>query len=133
MRAGRLRHRVTLQSPAQSRDAIGAPVTRWIDVATVWAAVEPLTVRELAIFAQTTALASHKVTIRSYSTLKPDWRITFGDRAFEIEGILDKEERGREMTVLCTELIDVAEATETGTDTESETDTDTETDTETAS
>ena len=46
MEAGRLRHLVTLQEKSVTRDAYNAEVVTWVDVASVWAEVDPWTMRE---------------------------------------------------------------------------------------
>lgn len=87
--SGRLNQRVTLQSPAGSRDALGERVTTWTDVATVWAAIEPLSTRETFAAAQAQSEATHRVTVR-YSTttaaIGPEWRVKFGTRLMPLVG-----------------------------------------------
>ena len=45
--AGKLNKRVTVQQQVTSIDTEGLSDTNWSDVASVWAAIEPLSVREL--------------------------------------------------------------------------------------
>lgn len=87
MNAGKLTHRVTLQSPAGARDALGERVTTWVDEATVWAAIEPLTFRESTSLdlagGQEQAGALTRVTVRHSSQtagIAPDWRVLYGSR-----------------------------------------------------
>lgn len=47
MKAGRLRHRVSLQKPATGRLPSGQPATGWIDVASVRAEVADVSGREM--------------------------------------------------------------------------------------
>jgi SPP1 family predicted phage head-tail adaptor len=65
MDAGKLRHRVALQYQAQSQDADTGEITvSWQTLATVWAAIEPLSTRE---FIQSQAVQSEvttRITIR---------------------------------------------------------------------
>ena len=39
MKAGQLRHRVTIQTQVATQDALGQPSTSWLDTKTVWADV----------------------------------------------------------------------------------------------
>lgn len=64
MRASTLRHRVTIQQRSTSTDALGQPTTEWTDVATVWAAVSPLSGRELLAAQAGRAQIAGMVTIR---------------------------------------------------------------------
>lgn len=106
MRAGNLRHRVVLQSPDGSRDAVGERTTTWTDVATVWASVNPLTVRELLAAGQVQSEVSHRVRIRhsaAVAAIDASWRVLFGARVLVIQGVRNIEEAGVEIELLCSE------------------------------
>lgn len=106
--AGRMRHRVQVQSPGTSQDGYGAPVQTWTPGRTVWAAVEPLSGRELQQAQQTRADISHKVTIRYYPGLAPDGRFVLQDgsgRVFNIQSILDTTEVHRVQACQCKEVV----------------------------
>lgn len=64
MRAGRLRHRVTIQSFTTIRDAGGQPIEAWSDVDTVWADVSPISGRELVAAGAVSAEATIRVWMR---------------------------------------------------------------------
>lgn len=108
MRGGKLSHRVTLQSPTGSRDAVGERVTTWTSVATgVPADIEPITGREQVLAAQREATTSHIVRIRYASTwaaLDASWRVLFGSRVFTIDAPPKNiGERNWEFVLQCTE------------------------------
>lgn len=106
MRSGSLRHRVTLQSPTGSRDAVGERTTSWTDIATVWASVGPLTTRELMAAGQPMSEVSHRVRVRYSSTiaaLDASWRVLFGSRVLVIQGVRNIDERNKEFELLCSE------------------------------
>lgn len=75
MRAGRLRHRVELQSPARSQNATGAVSTIWTTYATVWAALEPFRAAEERTADQVQAKVTHKITLRFNGTITTRDRI----------------------------------------------------------
>jgi SPP1 family predicted phage head-tail adaptor len=89
MRAGKLRHRVTLQSPTGSRDAVGERVTTWTNVAEdVPAEIEPISGREQFLAAQRQATTSHIVRLRyasMWAAMDASWRVLFGSRVFTID------------------------------------------------
>lgn len=90
MRAGVLRHRVILQSPVRTpRDAMGGETLTWIDEATVPASVEPLIGREYFAAEQVQSEVEVKFRIRHYSGIKPEWRIMFEEKAYDILSIID--------------------------------------------
>jgi len=107
MRAGRLRHRITLQKPAGTRDAVGERTTTWSNVVSSWpAAIEPLRVQELVGISQFQSRITHRIMLR-YSTeiesIDHSWRVLFGLRVFVIEGVRNIDERNRELELLCSE------------------------------
>jgi SPP1 family predicted phage head-tail adaptor len=104
LRIGALRHQVTIQSYTKSRDSYGGEVETWTDLHTgVWASVEPLIGREYLAAKQVQAEVSHKVRMRYIAGLLPAMRIVWGTRTFEIESILNVQERNRELVIMATE------------------------------
>ena len=62
---GRLRHRVTIQSPSADANAYGERMPQtWADVATAWARVEPFNGNSPFLGGQVQPVATHKVTLR---------------------------------------------------------------------
>jgi SPP1 family predicted phage head-tail adaptor len=59
-----LRKRVQVQKPSTIKDAYGQPVSNWTTVATVWANIHALTMRELFNAGTFASQVSHKITIR---------------------------------------------------------------------
>jgi SPP1 family predicted phage head-tail adaptor len=108
MRAGRLRHQLTIQRPnGGTRDAAGKRITTYADVATdVWGRVEPLSSNDIYNAAQYNAQTTHSVTIRwseEISEIESSWRVLFGVRTFVIDGIMNTDERNREIVLNCIE------------------------------
>ncbi|WJM83217.1 phage head closure protein [Pectobacterium brasiliense] len=64
MKAGGLRHRVTIQNFTTIRDAGGQPIETWNDGATVWAEVSPISGRELVASGAVSAEATIRVWMR---------------------------------------------------------------------
>ena len=102
--AGKLRHRVTIQRQAQSRDAASGDVkVSWSDVATVWAAVEPLSVREFIAAQANQSQITARITIRYRSGLTADMRILHRDQIYNPQGWLADPDSGLEyLTSPCT-------------------------------
>jgi len=102
---GKLRHRVTIQNKVTLPDGYGGVTSTWQDVATVWASVEPLNGRELYAAQQVKAELTHRIRIRYMSGIKPEMRIVFDNRSFDIEAIIDPEERHESLELLCSEVV----------------------------
>lgn len=105
MQAGRLRHRVTVQRSTDSIDQYGDQTPTWASLGTVWASVEPLSGREYFAAAQMQSEVSTRIVIRPISgvTLTPKDRVKFGSRYFDIQSVINRDERNRELQLLCVE------------------------------
>jgi len=102
MRAGSLRHRVTIQQPVV--DTAWGGATTWEEFAKVWAAIEPLRGRELIAAQQVQSETTAKITIRYLAGITPDMRILHGSRIFELTSPpIDPEERHRELQLMVKE------------------------------
>ena len=106
MQAGKLRHHLEVQAATETRDAHGGVTRDWRTVDMRWAAVEPLTGRELFEAQQVQGRATVRVRMRPYGDLTPSHRLKFGDRVLNIDSIQNIDERDREMEVLCVEAIE---------------------------
>lgn len=102
--AGKLRERVTIEQVATARDAVGGNVESWTSLATVYARVEPMGVRESYQRHVMNAQASWKVTIRHRADVTAKMRVRWGDRAFEVKGITNADERRFMLALSCEEI-----------------------------
>lgn len=107
MNARELRHKVIIQSPTGTQNALGERTTTWSDVATVQAKVEPVTSRERFVAVQTVGEISHRVTVRYSSTIigiESGWRVKYGSRILVVDGPpRNLGERNRYLEILCNE------------------------------
>lgn len=103
---GALRHRITIQQLTVSQDAAGGTVSSWSTFATVWGAVEPLSGREFWQAQQANSEVQGRIRIRNLAGVKPEMRIVFGTRTYEILSIVQPEQRPIEIHLLYKEAID---------------------------
>lgn len=105
MRAGRLRHRLDFESPNTAVDSYGeATLEPWTLSTILWGSLEPLSGRELIAAQQAQAETTHRVRVRYEADIVPTMRISYGGRYFQILSIINREERGRELEIMCKEL-----------------------------
>ena len=106
MRAGALRHRISIQSVGTTYDAYGDLSDSWSTAATVWASVSPISGDQREIASENTGVATHSVKIRYRSGITAHNRILFGSRVFQIEGVKDWNEHkaGRSLEIFCKEV-----------------------------
>ena len=103
MRIGKLRHRVTIETPVEGLDHRGQQIDAWITVATVWAEVADLSGREAASARQVYATASVRVTIRHRTGVTTKCRVLHGSRILYVGHVPDGEGRGRQLDLMCGE------------------------------
>lgn len=109
MRASDLRHRITFQRRSTETDAYGADLVAWVDVATnIPAGISPLNGRELMAAKAVQSEVTHQIDIR-YQTFLANpkdsaaMRIVYRDRHFNIQSVLNVDERRREMRIMAAE------------------------------
>lgn len=104
--AGRLRHRVTIQSRQNIQDAItGESVIVWVDAwVNIAAAIEPLSARELIAAQAQQSEVTTRITIRALGGLTAQHRLLHNGRVFNIAGAIPDPESGQEwLTLPCSE------------------------------
>jgi SPP1 family predicted phage head-tail adaptor len=104
------RHRITLQKQVDIVDDEGFPSTDgdWSDWAIVWAAVEPLSTNRLTTFFAAAAVNAENtiiVRIRYRPGVTADMRVKYGNRIFDIDHLIDVDERHRELQLVCREVV----------------------------
>lgn len=76
---------VTLQAPADARDAFGETITAYVNTATVPCAYAPVTGREVFSADRVAALGYVKFTIRYRSDVNAKWRAVFEGVTYHIK------------------------------------------------
>lgn len=104
MRAGKLRHRITIQTPTTTNTS-GVPTTTWSTFATRWASVEPFDGREFQRADQTQAQLTHTVRLRWLAGVTSQMRVVHDGRYLNIERVIDKDERHIELELVCSEKL----------------------------
>lgn len=105
MEAGKLRHRIELQSPQETFNNHGDPIQTWTTRYCRWAEVRPATGREIFRAQKVEGQVDTTVTLRGeeLTGLKPKWRVKFGSRLFGIEAIINDLERDIMVMLICKE------------------------------
>ena len=101
-RAGTLRHLLTLESLATTRDGdTGAITDAWSTVTTLWASVTPISGVE-EVKGQT---VTHEIRTRYVSGVLPGMRLKKSTRVWLIVSVLNVEERGTDLLFKVTESL----------------------------
>lgn len=106
MKLPRLDKRVTIQYPVKSTNTTGEEIKTWTDLATVWASFDIAVARGYFSTDRTIDSQSVPVTIRYRRNFNPEWRLEYGNRYFQIDGIpVNPNEGNRWLILPCRELL----------------------------
>jgi SPP1 family predicted phage head-tail adaptor len=107
IRSGSLRQRVQLVQPGTSADSFGgiSPSGGTV-LAETWASIEALSGRDALAAQSFTSVASHLVTIRWMPGVLAKQVVKFGTRTFQIEAVLNPDERTKVLKLVCVEIND---------------------------
>ena len=101
MRAGKLRHRVTLQAPGLTQDPVsGEMVPGWTDFASVWASIEPLSARDFIAAQAGQSKITARIVVRYREGILPTMRILHRDKVYAIQAPLPDAHSGLEYLTL---------------------------------
>lgn len=101
-----LRHSITFQEENATADDGGGFTDPWdnpTNVATLKACIEPLKGMERLRSLQLETPVSHKITTRYRAGLKPEHRILFGTRVFNVRAIINIEEKNKWFEIMADE------------------------------
>ena len=103
MQAGKLRHRLTIQSRPTTLGTRGQASKTWNDGETIWGSVQTLSGREAELAKRLYADATHQIEIRYREGITVENQIKFGSRVFGIGAVSDPEQRKINLILLCSE------------------------------
>ena len=103
MEIGKLRHRVTLQKQINAQNDYGATVTKWRDVATVWAEIKPLSGREYFSAQQVQSEVTTQIWLRYRDDVKPTMLVNHNGKHYEILSVLNTNGRNTSLQLMCKE------------------------------
>lgn len=92
---GSLRTVLVLEAPQAMPDGLGGRSESWVEVATLFGHIEPLTARNRFGADQSMVAVTHQLTLRHRSGVRSGMRLRKSDRLFEIVTAHDPDETGR--------------------------------------
>ena len=103
MRSGKLNKRVLFQKRDQTKNEVGHLAGGWVDIASRWVSIEPISGRELLAAGQVRGEVTHRIRCRYFDGLTFAGRINFKGRIFDIQSAINVRERNAELEILCNE------------------------------
>lgn len=100
---GKLRHRLTIQLPVETQDAsTGDMIISWTDLATVWAAIEPMSAREMMAAQVEGHQVTTKITLRYRADISAKIRLYHAAKNvyYHAVGLFWDKESGLEYMIL---------------------------------
>ena len=106
MRNGLRRHRVEIHAKTETENATGELVPTWAKVADgdSWASIRPVSGKEGERAGRIRETTTHAIRIRWIDGLNAEHRVIFGSQAFEIESVLNFNEKGEYADLMCKEI-----------------------------
>lgn len=103
MSAGKYRHRITIQRGPDdsSRDEFGGRTGTGATVAVIWAQKREIGAKEFVEGARDQAIVTVEYVIRARSDIDETMQVVDGSQTLDIEAVLDRDGRGREIQLLC--------------------------------
>ena len=101
MSAGKYRRRVTFQQRVNTTDSFGQSSVAWTDLFTLWAAVEPLSGREILAAGAERAEDMYRIVIRYRTGITTQMRIKYGGKVFDITSETDILSKHKETEIMC--------------------------------
>ncbi|PHM24126.1 phage head closure protein [Xenorhabdus budapestensis] len=105
MRAGALRHRITIQKNEQTRSPGGSVIKTWVDVAEIWAEVKYISGRELVASQRVLSEVTVRIWLRYRNDITTAHRIVYQEtrthsQAFAIVAVIPDAKHTR-LELLC--------------------------------
>lgn len=104
MRAGTLIKTVVISRYIETDNEYGEPIKSWVDLYEIRASVKQLNGTEKYLSNEKVALSTHQVGIRHLDVTTKD-KLVYKGINFDITSVIDVEEQGRELIILCKELL----------------------------
>ena len=109
MRAGKLRHKLLIQTNTPSADSVtGEPVKSWATTWTAYGEIIAVTGGEKWLANTTSPDLTHVINVRGHSSvdITPSMRILFGTRVFEILRAQNMSEIDKRWQIQCREIVE---------------------------
>ena len=104
MRAGALKHRVTIESRTQTQSSTGMATDTWSTFAKVFAEIKTVSGNESINADQVQAEQTHIVKIRFCPNITTSMRVNYESRYFDINVIDNVMEHDRTLLLWCREV-----------------------------
>lgn len=92
---GALNQRLVLEAPVETPDGAGGVARSYTDVATVWAAVTPMSARDATVAAAAGNTVTHRILVRARTDVTTRHRLRQATRVWRIATVREEDASGR--------------------------------------
>lgn len=107
MTIGKMRHRIELQQNQRVSDGYGGVSNDWETQSTVWAQIVPKSSVNDFENDIIKSEVTHDIRIRYHADIHHSWRVKYGTRLFNIQSVINTDERKRFTMLKCKEGVAV--------------------------
>jgi SPP1 family predicted phage head-tail adaptor len=112
MEAGKLNRRIQIQQQTAAQDSFGQPSSTWNTIYTCWASIDIQGSQLIYATSEFVSKVTHRITFRwtNAVVIQPNMRIVYTEQTtgvvytYNVEALLNTDQRNRELTALCYEL-----------------------------
>jgi len=105
LRAGKLRHIVTVEHKGTTKGSMGEIIETWTTFATIWAKIIPGKGREAEESRREVGIVPTRFYTRYSAGVTQGMRLKYGSRLYDIVHVANIEERNREFEITAVETI----------------------------
>jgi SPP1 family predicted phage head-tail adaptor len=105
--AGKLRNKISIQRKTRTPDGGGGWSDTWAEIHNISAYIKPVSGNEVFVAMRIQASITHDIMIRYLDDVKASDRIVFKERLFNIQSVINIEERNRWLQMRCEEGVAV--------------------------
>jgi SPP1 family predicted phage head-tail adaptor len=103
---GALRERLVLEQPVETPDGAGGVTRSHTTLATLWAALIPVSARDQVVADDLGASITHRIVIRSRADITTRHRLRKGSRIFRLVALRDQDGSARFLEISAQERVD---------------------------
>lgn len=105
MKAGERRHYIIIEQVSESADARNEMTQTWSEYANAWAEIKPVRGREYFQAHAENVAADTRIILPYIAGITSKMRVRFGSRIYDIETVINIDERNRELNLMCVERV----------------------------
>ena len=105
MQAGKRAHYIIIQQVSESADARGEMTQTWSEYANAWAEIKPVRGREYFQAHAENVAADTRIILPYLPGITSKMRVKFKSRIYDIETVINIDERNRELNLMCVEQL----------------------------